>query len=133
MRLWWEQAPNTHKDLAVLSHQAAVRLQHFKLFSWTHPDSWVKATKIGLGCCSVIHLLHMLAASRWALGLPLGEEWRVGLWEWPLNSSERERAPSPCFSANLSIGLILGVACMSLLGRMLPRWVSVGPHCLLAA
>lgn len=33
---------------------------------------------MGLGCCSVIHLLHMLAASRRAQGLPMGERGMLG-------------------------------------------------------
>ena len=36
-------------------------------------------------------------------------------------------------SVPLSIELILDVACTSLLGWMPPRWVSIGPHWLLAA
>ena len=58
MRLW-EQASNSREDL----QSAVKRSSSCSEVAAFEPFLWVEATKIGLGCLSVIHLLHMLAAS----------------------------------------------------------------------
>ena len=86
MRLW-EQALESREDVvsAVRGQQAAVRLHHFS-HSHGHDHAhhgWLEATQTCLGYCTMIHLLHILAASRWAWsgsthggGMPC---WAVGL------------------------------------------------------